>query len=222
MLPEKLFYMIRHGQTEANASHIMAGQMNSPLTETGRKQADVAREVVEKLKIKPALIVHSHLDRARDTALTINRNLDIPAIEEKDIAEIFVGDWEGTPYESSLDLYLQGMDPPNGESHQSFRSRVADCVRRYCKKHNGPILFVCHGGVMRAIAGLYGINSDRFQNCHLHEFEPVNEKTSLPWQVWQHDILECGNVKRSLSPLFHEVEDDQLLTATIGNRPKYV
>ncbi len=39
MIPAKPFYMIRHGQTEANRDLILQGQMDSPLTTLGREQA---------------------------------------------------------------------------------------------------------------------------------------------------------------------------------------
>jgi probable phosphoglycerate mutase len=222
MLPPHPFYIMRHGETEANLAEIMAGQVNSPLTAKGWQQADVARTVVESLAVKPTLIVHSHLDRAKNTAITVNKNLGIPMIEDKDISEIFVGDWEGTSYDFSLVPYLQGIDPPNGEAHKDFRSRVAGCVRRYCEKHEAPILFVCHGGVMRALASLYKINSHRFQNCHLHEFEPYKASTTtLPWRVWQHDILENGVIKRNPSELFHDPVEDDLLIKASGSQKKH-
>ncbi len=221
LLPSCGFYMIRHGQTEANAAEIMAGQMNSPLSELGRRQAELARTVVEGLEIAPKIIVHSHLDRARDTALTINRSLNLPMIEDKDISEIFVGEWEGTNYRISLELYLEGVDPPGGESHASFRKRVSNCVRRHCSGHEGPVLFVCHGGVMRAVAGIFGFNFDRFLNCHLYEFQPVLTGDLSRWKVWQHDLMECGTVNRVLSPLDHEAGDEPdaaLLASASGNR----
>lgn len=209
-MPSKThFYMIRHGQTLANAAQVMAGQMNSPLNDAGRAQAEKARAVVESLERKPELIVYSHLDRARDTAMTINRDLGISMIEDKDISEINIGAWEGTSYEASHTLFLQGINPPGGESHQEFRSRVTSCVGRHCSTAaKQPIMFVCHGGVMRAFAGAYGVTTDGFANCRLYEFEPHENSggATLPWLVWEYDLLECGQVRRSPSPIFHEIE----------------
>ena len=61
MLPAKPFYMIRHGQTEANRDCIMAGSLDSPLTDTGRGrgQARHVQDVVQTLESKPSLIVHT-------------------------------------------------------------------------------------------------------------------------------------------------------------------
>lgn len=65
MIIARHFYMIRHGETEANAAQIMAGSMDTPLTENGITQAKEAAKIVEALNIKPQAIVHSHLSRAR-------------------------------------------------------------------------------------------------------------------------------------------------------------
>ncbi|NCC21168.1 MAG: histidine phosphatase family protein [Alphaproteobacteria bacterium] len=211
MLPATPFYIIRHGQTEANASQIMAGQLNSPLTDLGRAQAEAARAAVEALPVRPRIIVHSHLDRARDTASILNRSLGLPMISSKEISEIFVGEWEGTPYEVSLEPYLKGEDPPGGETHAEFCERVRRGIRAHCEEHDGPVLFVAHGGVMRAIASLYGIFAEGFRNCHLHEFEPDAANAAFPWKVWHHDCPEDGSApQRIVSPLFHPEENRPL------------
>ena len=72
MIPSKHFYMIRHGQTEANAAQIMAGSIDSPLTALGRQQAKNVHDILENLEIKPKTIIHSHLSRAKETAEILN------------------------------------------------------------------------------------------------------------------------------------------------------
>ena len=39
--------MIRHGETEANAAEIMAGSMDSPLNQTGIKQAHAVKNIIK-------------------------------------------------------------------------------------------------------------------------------------------------------------------------------
>ena len=75
MIPLKHFYMIRHGETEANAARIMAGSLDSPLTENGRRQAKTAQVIVNSLAVKPSVIIHSNLSRARETAQIINEEV---------------------------------------------------------------------------------------------------------------------------------------------------
>lgn len=73
--------MIRHGETEANKAHVFAGSLDSPLTEKGREQAELAQNPARALAIKPSVVVHSTLSRARDTASIINESLDLPMFE---------------------------------------------------------------------------------------------------------------------------------------------
>ena len=49
MITAKKFYMIRHGQSEANAAQYFSGNLDVALTDKGRAQADIARTYVEKL-----------------------------------------------------------------------------------------------------------------------------------------------------------------------------
>jgi len=86
------FYMIRHGETEANAARLMAGSLDSPLTPKGRQQAKDTQIIIENLEIKPRAIVHSQLSRARNTAKILNTNLNLPMHEDADLAEWHAGD----------------------------------------------------------------------------------------------------------------------------------
>jgi broad specificity phosphatase PhoE len=191
MIPLKHFYMIRHGETEANASHIMAGSLDSPLTALGRKQAENVREIVKTLTIKPKTILHSPLSRAKETAQIINSVLDVPMVEDADLAELHAGDWEGRPY-SECNLLLSGwVDCPGGETAKDFFARVKRAKMRALSRAEEPVLVVCHGGVMRAFGRIYGREAPaRFRNCHLHEYVPAPHIEGFPWEVWNYDHPE--------------------------------
>jgi len=190
-LPLKHFYMIRHGQTEANAAQVMAGSLDSPLTAHGRAQAHKAKAVVEALPVKPVAVFHSPLSRARDTAFIINEALKAPMFEDPDLAEIHAGAWEGAPYATYPSLFNGWNNAPDGEPANDFFERVKRGKSRSLERFNDPILIVCHGGVMRAFGELYnspvpGI----FQNAHLYEFKPFPESLHFPWEVWSHTLHE--------------------------------
>jgi probable phosphoglycerate mutase len=187
MIPAKHFYMIRHGETEANLARIMAGHLDSPLTDTGRRQADNARKIVELLEIKPTLIIHSQLSRARDTARIINSNLNLPMVEDADFAEIFVGSLEGATYEECVEMFHGWVDPPGGETHKEFENRIIRAKKKALENNPGPVLIVCHGGVFRALWKMYGLDMDGVRNAHLHEFHPKPEQTSFPWLAHFYD-----------------------------------
>ena len=182
-IPRKHFYMIRHGETEANAAQIMAGSTDSPLTPLGRSQADAARLHVEALQKKPAIIVHSHLSRARETAEIINKNLNLPMIEDADYAEMHVGDWEGKSWDYCKEGFYGGHNPPNGETHQEFTDRIIRAKNKALSLEKTPPLIVCHGGVFRNFSSIYALNAINTNNCHLHEFTPVSKNGSFPWNA---------------------------------------
>lgn len=187
MLPAKPFYMIRHGETEANAARVMAGSLDTPLTDKGRAQASVARDIAARLETKPQMIVHSHLSRARDTAQIINEGLGAPMHEDADLAEFHAGEWEGVPYDQCDGLLSGWVNPPGGETHVQFVDRIRRGKHNALSTHDAPVLLVCHGGVFRGFGKIYGLNVPGvFKNCHLYEFQPDPNNQAFPWRVWSY------------------------------------
>ncbi len=190
----KHFYMVRHGQTEANAARLMAGTINSPLTKLGRAQAKNLHNIVLSLDIKPEIIAHSHLDRARDTANIINQALNLPTAEDTDFAEIDAGDWEGVPYDDCPNLLQDHVDPPNGETFDNFSIRITKAKNKLFSRKETPALIVSHGGVFKALARIYGIKSPLIPNCALYEFTPTKVTQAFPWDVYHHKPSDyCQN-----------------------------
>lgn len=187
MIPVKHFYMIRHGETEANVARKMAGSVDSPLTPNGRRQADSVRVIIEQLETKPAAIVHSHLSRARDTAHIINANLKLPVYEDQDFSELHSGDWEGADYQTCAPMLNDWADPPNGETYEQFFTRLKRAKKRALESYPGPVLIVCHGGVVRGFWKMFGIDAPYVKNCHLYEFYPANNPQIFPWQAHVYD-----------------------------------
>lgn len=75
------FILIRHGESQGNAQGIIQGQVDMPLNQTGRLQArSAALTLAESIQglpgTKPALLIHSTLSRARETADIISTVLD--------------------------------------------------------------------------------------------------------------------------------------------------
>ena len=188
MLPPKPFYMIRHGETEANRGRIMAGSLDSPLTDLGQEQARAVQSVVKALDTKPNVIVHSNLSRSRDTAAIINEVLDVPMYENPDLAELYAGDLEGISYDACLNAFDAYETPPNGECFEDFFTRIQRGVKGTLERYDGTALIVVHGGVMRAMGGIYGLMVPAiFRNCYLYEFQPAPEKAPFPWDVYSYE-----------------------------------
>lgn len=183
MLPSIPFYMIRHGESVANLGEYASGNIDVELTPRGLEQARTAQKIVESLEVKPSLIVHSHLQRARITAEILNENLGLPMVQDSEIAEQNYGDWEGQPWSLSRQPIRDFIDPPNGETHAAFGERVKATITRHVNDNKGPIMIVCHGGVFRALGALYGEKIYGVENCSLHHFEPVMTQAAFPWNI---------------------------------------
>ncbi len=190
-IPLKPFYMIRHGQTEANAARIMAGSIDSPLTPRGIEQAKDAQKVVAKLDTKPAAIFHSQLSRARDTAAIINKAVNVEMFEDANLAEIHAGVLEGAPYDQCEELFNSWPSVKGGEDPKDFFKRITLGKSKAIERFNDPVLIVCHGGVMRAFGEIHSVETPgRFENAHLYEFTPNPENTIFPWHVFDYRLCE--------------------------------
>lgn len=208
MIPLTHFYMIRHGETEANATKTMAGSLDSPLTENGRAQARAVQPILETLDLKPQAIVHSHLSRARDTALILNETLNAPMNEDPDLAEMHAGDWEGAHYDECRSLLVDWIDPPGGETCADFFTRIRRGKKKALENPKSPVLIVSHGGVFRALGKLFGLDTPGiFRNCHLYEFMPAQNPGIFPWDVFHYEYNE-GTVTRAKSYVYAASEDN--------------
>lgn len=184
MLLARPFYIIRHGETEANAARIASGHVDTPLTALGRLQAEEARSIVADISPRPDFIVHSHLSRARDTATIINQALGLPTYELPDLAEQHFGDWQGKSWDVVKAARINGDDPPNGETAAIFRARVIAGINAAFDLAAGIPLIVSHGGVVNAIWLAHGAPHQPVANCALFYFEPDPQAASpLPFTV---------------------------------------
>lgn len=212
MLPSFPFYMIRHGQTEANLAGVSAGRgVDTPLTPLGRTQAEAAQVIVASLSVRPSRIVHSTLSRARETAVLLNKPFGLPATEDADLCEQGVGDFEGGDFDEFRKCIQEGKDPPNGERTVDFRYRVQRGIGKAISMEPGPVLLVTHGGVFRAFGDIYGVSFHGVGNCQFYEFCPDPELDRIPWAVWHYDPTPDGVVRRRMD--FHPIENVLLKTA---------
>ena len=218
MIPKRSFYILRHGESEANAADIIAGGgLDSPLNDMGRGQAHCLREAIKFLEeTRPDRIYHSHQSRARETAQIVNEALGLDMHEHPHIHEHFVGEWEGQPGELFGDRLRAGETPPGGESPDEFSECVRGAFTEILEgKPEETPLVVCHGGVFAALGRLFNRRINRISNCHLHFFEalsfgddeptqaqlapPAEEAVQVPFRIWHYDV-EDGKLKRRPSP----------------------
>ena len=101
--------LIRHGETDWNASGRLQGHTDRPLNDYGRRQA---RELADRLSDDAiAAIYASDLSRAKETAEIVGARLGLPVVVDADLRERNWGSWEGlTPSERDA-VAFEGETP---------------------------------------------------------------------------------------------------------------
>jgi broad specificity phosphatase PhoE len=194
-LPPYSFYMVRHGESEANVRRVAAGGgLDSPLTENGIQQAKLLASVIHHLPIKPSRVYHSPQVRAKNTAGYINQSLQLEMVELHDLREHMFGDWENVVWETIRPLADQGASPPNGESYEEFAARVSNIIHQIFETpHDAPPMLVAHGGLFRSIGRLYKAPMEHVSNCCLYHFTPAPENGDFPWSVISYTPCTVSN-----------------------------
>ncbi len=160
--------MLRHGQTEYNASSRMQGQLDTGLTDLGREQAIAAAEVLAKRQ--PLLIVSSDLGRALDTAVALGERSGQPVSVDTRLRETHLGDWQGMTH-LEVDAAVPGARlawrddarwaPHGGESRVDVADRSLPLVKQLVahqpdwgvEEPDRPVVPVAHGGLIAALTG---------------------------------------------------------------------
>ena len=152
------FVLVRHGDTVGESSIRYHGKTDVVLSQSGRMQAERLREVLHPLACD--CVVSSSLSRAWQTATILEPGAEI-RIEEA-FEEICFGRWEGLTRDeiAALDpeLYSDwqsgkpGFEFPDGETRETFQSRVGSGLERLLTLPARSVLVVAHKGVVRGLA----------------------------------------------------------------------
>lgn len=161
-------YILRHGQTEWNATDRMQGWLNSPLTQKGALDAARQGEILRSLDLTGFAFWSSPSGRAVQTA-----GIACPMAEaihtDIRLREIGVGEWAGR-FRSELPM-PDGPDPymaqyemsPGGEGLAAVEQRV----QAFLAELRGPTVLITHGITSRVIRGTV-IGPDALVNPSIH------------------------------------------------------
>lgn len=106
------FYIVRHGQTTANAQNLKQGTINTAITQLNKVGQQQAQELHAAFDISFAdQLICSPLDRTRATAAILNRGRDLPLTTDERLLEISYGQWDGQDNAKLLATYPQYFDP---------------------------------------------------------------------------------------------------------------
>ena len=185
-----MIFLIRHGETEGNATRVVQ-RPDNPLSPRGVVQA---ARLAHRLKQEGiARILSSDLARAVTTAEALQRATGAPLSFEPLLQERNFGDLRGTPY-ARLDFDLFGLDyaPPNGETWAVFHARVDRAwarVQALAEATEGHLAIVTHGLVCRSLAARHLILPDGETVPLRWENTPV---TIVEWPPpWRVRLLNC-------------------------------
>ena len=169
--------LVRHAETEWNRERRYQGWRDTPLSETGRGQAEAVGRLLARERL--AAVWSSPLGRARETAVAIAAPHELLVSPAEAFKEMRFGDWEGlTRAEVSARfpaLYqVWSATPhlvmvPGGETLAEVRRRVLGGLDDLRAAHDGQtICLVAHGISSRIlILEALGLGLDRLWSLEI-------------------------------------------------------
>ena len=195
---KKTLYLMRHGQTLFNVEHKIQGWCDSPLTELGIKQAEIAARYFDDNKITFDHCYASTSERACDT-LEIVTHHKYPYTRVKGLKEWNFGRFEAmdeflNPKLPYGDFFLQY----GGENQQQVQDRMVKTLTEIMEKEDHhDVLALSHGGAcfffVRAFDDYNAvIDYSRVGNCTIFKL------------VYEDGIFSCVDIIQSD---FSEIEN---------------
>lgn len=158
---ERRLILVRHGQTDYNATGRMQGQLDTELSDVGRAQAMEAAQVLRERKVSH--VWSSDLIRARDTARILADAWGCDVTEDPRLRETDLGLWQGASH-TEVDKDYPGQRaywrfdptwaPPGGETRLQVAERAHELVMEtMCTEafDDGDVVMVAHGGTIGAL-----------------------------------------------------------------------
>jgi broad specificity phosphatase PhoE len=156
---------VRHGSTDSNATGIMRGWSDDPLSALGRRQSE---QTARFLRALPPVdcIYSSTLPRSIQTAEIIAAALGLAIEPRDDLRELNLGSLEGRTERELWDYFVRqanaedasGMRDvafPGGESASGFVSRTLKALSDIDARHSGSVLVVSHGVQTMVALGMW-------------------------------------------------------------------
>jgi len=150
--------LIRHGQTDSNASGVLQGHLPTSLNALGHRQANVLAERLRSEVPRLEVLVSSDLRRAVQTAEAIGAALGLTPQTDPAWRERGFGDLEGQTLGDVAIWRAASADvvPPGGETISAFEQRIANALLALVRAHQdrAAIGVVTHGGPIRMVLAL--------------------------------------------------------------------
>ena len=159
--------LIRHGETQAavrgESFPMIDGQGDPALRPEGHAQAVAVGERLRSHPIKAIYV--TTMQRTHQTAAPLAAHLGLSPVEEPDLREVHLGDWDGGEYRfraaENDPAFLRARaneewgELPGAETTLELQTRVRRGLQRIGAAHPGQtVAVVVHGGVVSAALSL--------------------------------------------------------------------
>jgi broad specificity phosphatase PhoE len=154
--------IVRHGETEWNATSRWQGWLDIPLNADGEAQAMRRARQLRRDGFNPRVIYCSDLKRAARTADVIAAHLEVPCVPDAGFRERNGGEWQGHTIDEIREKWPGVLEqwrhgeierPPGGENDADALVRFDTAlVRALAHVGTGMLGIVTHGGILRAAA----------------------------------------------------------------------
>ena len=153
--------VVRHGESEAEVPGkpfpFRDGHGDPALHPEGVRQAELLADRLQHERIDAIYV--TTLRRTHQTAAPLAARLGLTPIEEPDLREVFLGEWEGGIFRARAvdndpvfeEIFRQERWDviPGAEPHEDFDARVWRGFERIVAAHpDGRVMVVAHGGVI--------------------------------------------------------------------------
>jgi len=151
---------VRHGETEWNKVEKQQGHLDSPLTISGRLQAEAMGDGLRECTID--VFYSSDLGRAVETSEVIEKHVRLPFVTDERLRERHLGNMQGLTKKEYRERFpdewqrFRSYDPdyalPGGESVRQRYERAVGYVEEIALRHIGKsVLIVTHGGILMSM-----------------------------------------------------------------------
>jgi 2,3-bisphosphoglycerate-dependent phosphoglycerate mutase len=176
----RLFVLVRHGQSELNASRRINGDPTVPVGLTAQGEKEAAGLAFQVAGIELDLCVHTRFERTRATAEVALAGRAVPTHVEPLLDDIDVGGLEGRTIDDYRDWKREHSRAdafPGGESLDDAARRYARAYELLLDRPERRMLVVCHEIPVRyainAAAGSDELDGPAHEigNCIPHLFD---------------------------------------------------
>ena len=161
--------LVRHAATEWSGVRF-CGRTDLPLSDVGRTQVLELAQRLAEFRLTVPSVRSSPLGRALETAMPLADALGAGLETDERLREVDFGLAEGRTFDEikrqwpviarSLLVGALAIDWPRGERASDLRARMESVARELEARPAGDFVLVTHGGPIRALATLLGLQAE--------------------------------------------------------------